>query len=169
LGEAKPVYNSVIMNYWLFKSEESVFSIGDLAREPGKTACWEGVRNYQARNFLRDDVKKGDELFFYHSNCAVPGIAGVAVVVKEGYPDHYAWDGSSKYFDARSTPEKPVWFMVDIKLKGKFRRVIPLSELRENPELTSMKILQKGNRLSVTPVARGEWEAILRMEKLTSG
>jgi predicted RNA-binding protein with PUA-like domain len=157
------------MNCWLFKSEESVFSIKDLAREPGKTACWEGVRNYQARNFLRDDVKKGDELFFYHSNCAVPGIAGIAAVVKEGYPDHYAWDGSSKYFDARSTPEKPVWFMVDIKLEKSFRRVISLSELRENPALKDMKILQKGNRLSVTPVARGEWEAVLRMEKLAGG
>ncbi len=152
------------MNYWLFKSEESVFSIGDLARAPGKTTCWEGVRNYQARNFLRDDVKKGDGVFFYHSNCDVIGIAGTAAVVKEGYPDHYAWDGSSKYFDARSTPEKPVWFMVDIKLRKKLRRVIPLAELRENPALKDMKILQKGCRLSVTPVAKSEWEAILRME-----
>jgi len=151
------------MNYWLFKTEESVFSIFDLEKSPRKTTCWEGVRNYQARNFLRDEVKKGDMVFFYHSNCPEIGIAGTAKVVKGSYPDSFALDKKSKYFDAKSTSENPRWYMVDIKLEKKFKDIIPLSLLRENVSLKGMKLLQKGCRLSVTPVTSKEWNTILKM------
>lgn len=151
------------MTYWLFKSEPTTYSIDHLKKE--KTTYWEGVRNYQARNSLRDEIKKGDLVFFYHSNCKIPGITGIAKVIKSGYPDFTAFDDSSTYFDAKSDPNKPRWFMVDIKFIKKFKNTISLSDLRANSKLKNMVILQKGNRLSITPVTEAEWHAILAMDK----
>ena len=151
------------MKYWLMKSEPDAYSIDSLKKETNKTGCWDGVRNYQARNFMRDEMKKGDMVFFYHSNCKVPGIVGIATVVKESYIDHTAFDPKSKYFDAKSNPDKPRWYMVDIKFKQKFSDVISLAAMRDNKKLSSMKILQKGNRLSVTPVTKTEWNEVLKM------
>ena len=151
------------MNYWLMKSEPSVFSIDDLANCKNQTEPWDGVRNYQARNMMRDDMKKGDRVFFYHSNCDTPGIVGIMTVVKESYPDPTAFDPSHKYFDPKSDPDKPRWYLVDVKFKKKFKTTIALSELREHPPLKNMKILQKGNRLSITPVTKQEWEYILKL------
>lgn len=149
------------MRYWLFKSEPDAFSIDDLKSKPNKTEHWDGVRNYQARNMMRDDIKKGDQVLFYHSNCKPPGIVGVAKVVKESYPDFTAWDMDSKYYDPKSTPEKPRWFMVDIKFVKKFPRLISLDELKQHEKLYEMLILRKGNRLSITPVTEKEWRTIL--------
>lgn len=151
------------MQYWLFKSEPSCFSIDDLEKKPRQVAYWDGVRNYQARNMLRDQIKKGDQVFFYHSSCSPPGIAGIAEVVKEGYPDFTAWDIQSDHFDSKSTPEKPLWYMVDIKLIKKFSQLIPLGHLKKNSQLKKMVILRPGNRLSITPVTSEEWKAILKM------
>lgn len=152
-------------NHWLLKSEPDAFSIDDLAAAPNKTTCWDGVRNYQARNTMRDDMKKGDLVFYYHSNAKPAGIAGIAKVVREAYPDHTAFDTKSKYFDAKSSPENPRWFMVDIKLVRKFKRLIPLEELRDIKALKDMALLQKGSRLSVQPVTAREWDAILALTK----
>lgn len=156
------------MNYWLMKSEPEAFSIDDLARAPRKTTCWDGVRNYQARNMLRDEMKKGDLAFFYHSNCEVPGIVGVAEVVREGYPDHTAFDPDDHHFDPKSDPDKPRWFMVDVKLKKKFARVVSLRELKSyaDRELSDFRLLAKGNRLSVMPVTAAQWRFI---ESLSQG
>ncbi len=153
------------MNYWLLKSEPDVFGIDDLAKAPKKTEHWDGVRNYQARNFMRDDMNKGDQVFFYHSNCAEPGIVGIAEIVRAGYPDHTAFDPKEKYFDPKSDPDKPRWYMVDVRYRRKLKRPITLKELKENKGLKSMKLLQKGNRLSVMPVTEREWRAILALEK----
>ena len=131
--------------YWLFKSEPDVFSIQDLAAGKGKRTSWEGVRNYQARNMLRDDIRKDDGVFFYHSNADPMVIAGSADVVKSGYPDHFAWEPDHKYFDEASTPEKPVWYMVDIKLSQIFKQPM---------------VLKKGSRLSIQPVTEAEWKAV---------
>lgn len=149
--------------YWLFKSEPSTFSIDDLENQPKKTEHWDGVRNYQARNFMRDDIKKGDLVFFYHSNCTEPGIVGICEVVKEAYPDHTAFDKKSKYYDEKSTPDKPRWFMVDVKYKTKFQETLPLSALKENPKLKDFALVKKGNRLSIMPVTSSQWQAILAM------
>jgi predicted RNA-binding protein with PUA-like domain len=149
------------MKYWLFKSEPKTYSIDDLAAEPDQTTCWEGVRNYQARNMLRDDVSAGDWVFFYHS-VRDPGIVGLAEVVRGGYPDHYAWDKRSKYFDEKSDPENPRWFMVDIQLREKFERPLPLDELKSMAVLKEMELLRKGSRLSIQPVRKKEWNAILK-------
>lgn len=149
--------------HWLFKSEPNCFSIDDLSRRPRQTEHWDGVRNYQVRNLLRDDIKKGDQGFFYHSSCVPPGIAGIVEVVKEGYPDHTAWDIRSDHFDPGSTPENPRWFMVDVKLVQKFPRLITLDELKKHPRLGKMLILRKGNRLSITPVSADEWKIILQL------
>lgn len=156
------------MNYWLMKSEPEAFSIDDLARAPQKTTCWDGVRNYQARNMLRDEMKKGDLVFFYHSNCEVPGIVGIAEVVREGYPDHTAFDPDDHHFDPKSDPEKPRWYMVDVKLKKKFPRVVSLRELKSyaDRELSDFRLLAKGNRLSVMPVTAAQWRFI---ESLSQG
>lgn len=151
------------MRYWLFKSEPDCFSIDDLRSRRNSVEHWDGVRNYQARNMLRDEVKKGDEVLFYHSNCNPPGIIGVATVVKEGYPDFTAWDINSEHFDPKSTKEKPLWYMVDVKFKQKFSRLISLDELKRNQKLENMLILRKGNRLSITPVSEGEWKAVMKM------
>ena len=152
------------MQYWLMKSEPDVFGIDDLAKQPRKTEHWDGVRNYQARNMMRDEMKKGDLVFFYHSNCKEPGIVGVAEVVKEGYPDFTAFDTKAKYYDSKSDPDNPRWYMVDIKFKRKFKRTITLQELKTYSQLAEMPLLRKGNRLSVMPVGKKQWDFILKLE-----
>ena len=152
------------MNYWLMKSEPNAFSIDDLAKMPQQTEHWDGVRNYQARNMLRDALQVGDQVFFYHSNCAIPGIVGVMEVVRAGYPDHTAFDPQSKYFDPQSHPDKPRWFMVDVKYLRHTRRLIPLAELKQQPALENMPLVRKGNRLSIMPVSKQEWDFIQQIE-----
>ena len=152
------------MNYWLVKSEPEEFSIDDLYRRPKRTEHWDGVRNYQARNFMRDGMKKGDRVFFYHSNCETPGIVGIAEVVREAYPDHTAFDPDDPHYDPKSDPDDPRWLMVDVKYVRKLKRTIPLAELKDNPALADMALVRKGNRLSVMPVTEGQWQAILDME-----
>jgi predicted RNA-binding protein with PUA-like domain len=155
------------MAYWLMKSEPDVFGIDDLAKRPGKTTHWDGVRNFQARNFMRDDMRRGDLAFFYHSNCDEPGIVGVVTIVKEGYPDHTAFDADDPHYDADSDPAKPRWYMVDVRLQRKFRNTITLAKLREHDrrELKGLALLQRGNRLSVTPVSSAHWRFILDLAK----
>lgn len=155
----------VVVNYWLMKSEPDVFGIDDLKSRKDQTEPWDGVRNYQARNMMRDDMKKGDQIFFYHSNCDVPGIVGIAEVVREGYPDHTSWDPESKYYDPKSNEENPRWFMVDVKYKKKFKRTISLNELREHAQvLSDLALLRKGNRLSINPVSKDQWDYICGLE-----
>ena len=149
------------MRYWLLKSEPGTYSIDDLKNEKNKITHWDGVRNYQARNFMRDDMKKGDLSFFYHSNCKEPGIVGVVNVVKESYPDFTAFDPEDHHYDPKSDPNKPRWFMVDVGFKKKFKQVITLTELKRNPKLKDMLILRKGNRLSITPLTKEQWDAVL--------
>lgn len=148
------------MQYWLMKSEPNTFSWADLKAAPGQTTCWEGVRNYQARNLMRDAMKQGDQVFFYHSNANPPAIMGIAKVVREAYPDHFAFDPSSHYYDPKSTPEKPIWVMVDIQYEKDLTPPIGLPELRTVPGLETMMLLQKGSRLSVQPVTPQAWEII---------
>jgi predicted RNA-binding protein with PUA-like domain len=152
------------MAYWLMKSEPEEFSIDDLRSRPKKTEPWDGVRNYQARNFMRDQMKKGDLVLFYHSNCEVPGVVGIAKVVKEGYPDPTAFDPDDKHHDPKSDPDDPRWYLVDVQYVRKTKRTIPLAELKANPALEGMALVRKGNRLSVMPVEAEHWEAILAME-----
>jgi predicted RNA-binding protein with PUA-like domain len=153
------------MAYWLLKTEPSEFSAADLAASRNATTCWDGVRNFQARNFMRDQMRKGDLAFLYHSSCPAPGIAAIVEVVREAYPDHTAFDATDKHFDPKSDPDNPRWYMVDVRLKKIFERLIPLSELREHAEgaLRDMLILRRGNRLSVTPVTKEQWEYILTL------
>jgi len=148
--------------FWLFKSEPSSFSLSDLKNRPDATEHWDGVRNFQARNFLRDEVQLGDQVFFYHSNIAEPAIVGIAEVARAGYPDFTAWDPQSKYFDPRSTPEKPVWFMVDVRFVRELPRPVTLKELKEIPELAQLPLLNR-SRLSIQPVTPEAWEVILRL------
>lgn len=150
------------MRYWLMKSEPADVSIDDLAKFPNQSVDWYGVRNYQARNFMRDQMQVGDGVLFYHSNCAEPGIAGIAEVSKLAYPDRTQFIKGHKYFDPKATPETPRWFNVDVKLVRK-TRLLSLKELRETPELASLRILQRGNRLSITPVDPWEWETIQQL------
>ncbi len=152
------------MRYWLMKSEPSDVSIDDLASFPNQTVDWYGVRNYQARNFMRDQMKLGDLAFFYHSNCDVPGIAGIVEVSKLAYPDRLQFIEGHKYYDPKSTAENPSWVNVDVKLVRK-TRLLSLQELRSYPELATMRILQRGNRLSITPVDPREWEFIMPLLK----
>ena len=146
--------------YWLFKSEPHAYSYDDLVRDG--TAEWDGVRNFQARNLLRDEIQEGDEVFFYHSNDKPTAIIGTAIVTRSGYPDHTAWDPSSDHPDPKSTPDKPIWYMVDIKATGKFKNPLTLNELKALPQLEGMALLQKGTRLSVQPVSEIHWNLILR-------
>lgn len=150
------------MQYWLMKSEPDVFGIDHL-KEVG-VEPWDGVRNYQARNMMRDEMKKGDKVFFYHSNCKEPGIVGIMSVVREGYPDHTAFDPEQKYYDPKSDPDNPRWFMVDVKFSRKLKRTISLQELKADPALQGMPLVRKGNRLSIMPVTAEQWEHILGME-----
>jgi len=154
------------MNYWLVKSEPDSFSIDDLGKAPKQTTAWDGVRNFQARNMLRDSMKKGDLAFFYHSSCAVPGIAGIVSIVREGYPDVTAFDAKHHHYDADSKQEAPRWFVVDLKLKRKLKRLITLDELRKyaGKQLKDFVLLRRGNRLSVMPVAKKDWDFVLGLE-----
>lgn len=152
------------MNYWLMKSEPDAFSIDHLAQRPDKTEHWDGVRNYQARNMMRDEMKIGDQVFFYHSNCDLPGIVGIAEVVKESYPDFTAFDPDDKHFDPKSNPDKPTWFMVDVRFVRKLKRTISLQELKQKPELADLALVRRGNRLSIMPVSQQHWDFILGLE-----
>lgn len=148
------------MRYWLMKSEPSDVSIDDLAAMPDQSVAWYGIRNYQARNFMRDQMQVGDKVLFYHSSCAEPGIAGLAEVSRLAYPDETQFDVNHKYFDAKATREAPRWMNVDVKLVRK-TRLMALKEIRDTPELATMRILQKGNRLSITPVDPREYNYIV--------
>ena len=153
------------MNYWLIKSEPDAFSIDDLKAAHRQTEHWDGVRNYQARNFMRDQMQKGDPVFFYHSNCKEPGIVGLAEVVSGAYPDHTAFDPNEKYFDPKSDPENPRWLMVDVHFKRKTRRLIALREIKRYAEqLGGLALIRRGNRLSVMPVSKQHWDFILSLE-----
>jgi len=154
------------MKYWLMKSEPSTFSIDDLAKAPRQTTCWDGVRNYQVRNMLRDEMAVGDLAFMYHTSCDEPGIVGVIEIVKPGYPDHTAFDRKHDHYDAASKADSPRWYMVDVRLKQRFSRVISLDELRrhESKQLREMLILKRGNRLSITPIAASHWKFIMSLQ-----
>jgi predicted RNA-binding protein with PUA-like domain len=154
------------MNYWLMKTEPSTFGVDDLAAKPRKTAMWDGVRNYQARNMLRDDFKKGDQALLYHSSADVVGVAGIMQVVRTAYPDPTAFDKKHDHYDPDSDPKNPRWYVVDVQLKRRLKRVITLDELREHEtrELDGMLLLKRGNRLSITPVNADHWHFILSLE-----
>ena len=149
------------MRYWLMKSEPGEFSIDDLAASPRRTSSWFGVRNYQARNFMRDEMRRGDGILFYHSSCPEPGIAGIAEVVSDAHPDASQFDRASPYFDASATKAAPRWFGVDVRLVRK-TRLLGLAKLRSHRELARMRVLARGNRLSITPVTASEWNFITR-------
>ncbi|MGQ2800763.1 EVE domain-containing protein [Leptospira santarosai] len=151
------------MRHWLFKTEPDVFSIDDLYNAPSHIAPWEGVRNYQARNFLRDSIQKGDLVLFYHSRATPLSVVGIAEVVKPGYPDHFAFDTSHKYFDPKSKPESPTWYMVNIKFKKKFPKPVTTEEMKKHKQLKNMVLLQKGSRLSIQPVSPAEFQFILEL------
>ena len=150
------------MQFWLMKSEPETYSIDDL--KEFQTDHWDGIRNYQVRNFFRDQMKIGDKAFFYHSNCKEPGIVGLMEIASEAYPDHTAFDSKEKYFDAKSDPENPRWLMLDVNYIRHTKRNITLSELRDHSSIKEMRLLQKGNRLSVIPMTKREWEYILGLE-----
>ncbi len=149
--------------YWLFKSEPNVFSIDDLEKSPKKTTMWEGVRNYQARNMLRDDVKKGDGVLFYHSSVEPMAVAGTATVVQAGYADPTQFRKSAKYYDPKSAKDNPRWFLVDIKFDQKFGRPVTLAEVKEAKGLEKMVLIKKGSRLSIQPVTAAEWRIVRRL------
>ena len=155
------------MNYWLMKSEPDTFGIDHLARKPGRKSGWDGVRNYQARNMLRDDFRAGDRAFFHHSSCDVPGIYGTMEVVRAGHPDPTQFDRKNRYYDAGSDPENPRWYQVEVRLLRKFARPVTLETLREhaNGALANLAVLRRGNRLSVTPVSAAEWKFIHRLAR----
>ena len=149
--------------YWLFKSEPDVYSIDDLQREKDGTTCWDGVRNYQARNFLRDEVQPGDGVLFYHSSTDPAGVAGTAVVTRSGYPDHTQFEAGHPHFDPGAAQDSPRWFMVDISFVRRFNPLITLRQIRTQAALKDMSLLQKGSRLSIQPVTEKEWRCILEM------
>lgn len=151
------------MNYWLMKSEPTTFSIDHLMACPKQRDHWEGIRNYQVRNMLRDDFQQGDEAFFYHSSCKIPGIVGTMTVVSDPYPDDTAFDPESPYYDPKSDPENPRWYRVDMQLKEKFNTIITLEQLRTLPALGDMPLLRKGNRLSITPITLKQWKIIHKL------
>ncbi len=152
------------MSFWLLKTEPTSFGIDDLERSPRKTTSWDGVRNFQARNMLRDQMKRGDRAFLYHSSCEVPGIVGIVRIVKEGYPDPTAFERGHVHFDPASKRDAPRWFMVDVMLERRLSRVISLEELRRRPALRDLTLLRPGNRLSVMPVEAAHWKLILSLE-----
>jgi len=151
-----------MIRHWLMKTEPGVFSIADLRGSPAQTTFWDGVRNYQARNFMRDQMQVGDRVLFYHSG-KKPGVVGTARIVKRGYPDHTAWDPQDPHYDPKSSPDKPVWYMVDIQFELEFARPLSLAELRKTPGLEQMMLLRKGMRLSVQPVTAEEFGVILTL------
>jgi predicted RNA-binding protein with PUA-like domain len=154
------------MNHWLLKSEPDSFSIDALRAAPKRTTTWDGVRNFQARNMLRDAIRKGDQAFFYHSSCAVPGIAGIVRIVKAGYPDKTALDPKHHHYDADEKADAPRWFAVDVQLVRKFERIVTLDELRRHAAkaLKDFVLLRRGNRLSVMPVTKKDWDYVLALE-----
>lgn len=151
--------------FWLVKSEPHVFSIDDLADAPDQTTCWDGVRNYQARNTMRDDMRVGDLVLYYHSNAEPPGIAGICKIVREGYPDHTAFDPKDKHYDPKSKKGDPTWYMVDVQLVEKFDEELSLADLKSNSDLDGMPLLQKGSRLSVQPVSEEHFKLIRKLGK----
>lgn len=153
------------MNYWLIKSEPHVFSFDDLLAAPDQTSPWEGIRNYQARNFMRDSMKKGDKLLYYHSSTQVPGIAGIAEVASKAYPDPTQFNEQSPYFDPKASQHNVRWVLVDIKALRKLERYLPLAELKKQSTLADMRLLQKGNRLSIMPVTKPEYDFIVKLAK----
>ncbi|MDF1502861.1 EVE domain-containing protein [Roseisolibacter sp. H3M3-2] len=146
--------------YWLLKSEADCFGFDHLLAAPDRTTCWDGIRNYQARNYMRDDMRPGDLVLYYHSNAEPPGVAGIAEVVREAYPDHTAFDPEDPHFDPKSRPDEPTWLMVDVRAVEKFPRYVPLEALRGATGLEEMLILRRGNRLSITPVTAAEWKVV---------
>lgn len=150
------------MAHWLFKSEPSCFSIDDLKRRPGRTEHWDGVRNYQARNFLRDKIQEGDLVLFYHSNIAEPAVVGTAEVVRKGYPDFTALDPLGEHFDPKSSPEKPIWYMVDVRYLATFQKPVTLEKIKQHPLLNTMPLVNR-SRLSIQPVTPKQWEIILAL------
>ena len=150
------------MAHWLMKSEPDAYSIDDLERD--RREPWDGIRNYQARNMMRDDMKVGDDVFFYHSNCKEPGVVGIMKVASEAYPDPFQFDPESNYYDPKSDPESPRWLLVDVEFVRKLERTITLKEIKANPALDDMILTRKGNRLSIMPVSDEHWDAILDME-----
>lgn len=153
----------ISMNYWLMKTEPQTFSIDDLKNSEKQSTNWDGVRNYQARNFMRDKMKKGDLVLIYHSSCKEVGIAGVAVVTKESHPDYSSIDKQSKYFDPKATKENPRWFMVTVKWEHSFQKIIPLNILKIQEKLKDLPLIKKGNRLSIMPVSESEYKTILNL------
>lgn len=151
--------------YWLMKSEPDVFGIDDLAKRPNQTEHWDGVRNYQVRNMLRDDMRVGDKAFFYHSSCAEPGIAGIVKIVRAGYPDHTATRPDSPYYDPKHSDAKPRWYMVDVQFERRFPRVVSLTELKKHPSLSEMPLLRRGMRLSIMPVTPEQWAYIVALDE----
>jgi predicted RNA-binding protein with PUA-like domain len=149
------------MQYWLFKTEPDAFSIDDLANIPDQTEHWDGIRNYQARNYLRDNVKLGDQVFIYHSSCKNVGIVGLAEVVKEGYVDHTQFEPESKYYDSKSMKDKPKWIMVDIQFKQKFTQMLPLKQIKNMVKISEIELIKKGSRLSIMPVNKNEFQKLL--------
>lgn len=152
------------MNYWLMKSEPESFGIHHLKARPGQTEHWDGVRNYQARNMIRDRMRRGDQAFFYHSSCAIPGIVGIMEISREAYPDVTAFDPAAEHYDPNSDPAKPAWYMVDVRYLRSLKRLISLSELKNHPELQALALLQRGSRLSIMPVSLEQWRFILSLE-----
>ena len=152
----------MVKKFWLFKSEPSEFSWHDLKKSKNQTTFWDGVRNYQARNFLRDEIKKGDGVLFYQSSTEPLGVVVYCEVVKEGYPDHTQFDKNNDHYDPKADAKNPTWFMVDIKLVKEFKKPVTLDEIKANPKLKNMKLLQQGQRLSVMPVTKDEWDEILK-------
>jgi predicted RNA-binding protein with PUA-like domain len=151
------------MHYWLLKSEPDCFSIDHLAKKPKQTDQWDGVRNYQARNMLRDEMKVGDQAFFYHSSCPQPGIVGQVKIVKAGFPDPTQFNPEAQHYDPKSTEEKPIWYTIDVQLIKKFKHIVTLDEIKKNPLLETMQLVKRGNRLSIMPVSMPEWQTILSM------
>jgi len=149
------------MQHWLMKSEPTVYSIDDLERD--KVTSWEGVRNYQARNFMRDDMQIGDLVLFYHSNASPPGVAGIGKIVREAYPDNFAFKKDHKYYDSRSTSEKPLWFMVDVGFVGKFKNLVSLDQIKNEKALEGIMVAKKGSRLSVQPISEAHFKHICKM------
>ena len=157
-------FRQVTMRYWLMKSEPDEFSIDDLRRSRAGKEAWDGVRNYQARNMIRDEMRRGDQAFFYHSNCDEPGIVGIMEIVSDAYPDPTAFDRRDKHYDPKSDPDNPRWYLVDVAFVRELERTITLRELKSEPALAELPLVRRGNRLSVMPVSNREWEAILALE-----
>lgn len=151
------------MAYWLFKTEPFKFSFEDLKNSPEQTTTWDGIRNYQARNYLRDTVKIGDLVLFYHSRCDPPGIVGIAEVIQEAYPDYTAWEPKSDYYDPKSSSENPRWLMVDVQYRKDFPKMVTLRDMKEQPELEEMLVIKRGQRLSIQPVESNHFDQVIRM------